>query len=194
MAEKYLVVIGSSLQDAVSALQQGEIIALPTEAVYGLSCDPDNQAAVEKLLALKQREPGKGLILVSDDLSRLLPYIAPLTSAQTEKLLATWPGPITWVVPKAPSLPNWISGDHETIAIRVTAHPLFRTLCNTFKKPVVSTSANRSSLPPAKTAADVAAAFANSTPSIAYILDGALGKEAKPTQIRNLITDQLLRE
>lgn len=208
---------GTLLEQAVICLKNGDVIATPTESVFGLSCDPDNAAAVEKLLTLKHRDITKGLILVSDDLSHLLPYIYPLTNMQQQKVLATWPGPVTWLVPKAASLANWISGEHDTVAVRVTAHPLLRQLCAAFGKPLISTSANVSNALPAKTADEVRMAFVNEKtlirPSgilpcfpekeilrskddriLLYILDGNVGEEARPTQIRDLMTDHILRK
>ncbi len=81
----------SSLQvnEAVRILRQGGVIAYPTEAVYGLGCDPDNHQAVEKLLAIKQRSRDKGLILIAADFQQLRPYLAEIDSALKRKILAT---------------------------------------------------------------------------------------------------------
>src|SRR3954466_6776088 len=93
--------IDSSIADAVAALRRSGIIAYPTEAVWGLGCEPRNEAAVMRLLALKQREVDKGLILIAADEAQLTPYIemAALDDAQRTAVRASWPGPHTWIVP-----------------------------------------------------------------------------------------------
>lgn len=193
--------IGNSLEKAVEVLHAGGIVATPTEAVFGLSCDPDNFSAVKKLLALKERDTSKGFILISDTLSRLCPYISPLTNDQENTISSMLPKPVTWVVPKASSLPTWIAGEHDSIAIRVTGHPLAKALCAAFGKPLISTSANLSGQPPAKTAKEVHTLFTSALAKHQslfkedwYILDGMLGSESKPTQIRDLITGTILRQ
>lgn len=184
--------IGNSVEKAVEVLKKGGVIATPTEAVYGLSADPDCIPAIKQILALKAREAHKGFILVADSLEKLSPYIAPLNETQRATLSASWPGPITWVVPSAKGLSALLSGGRNTIAVRVSAHPLLRELCASFGKPLVSTSANLATFPPAKTAQQVEAIFGN-TP-LGYILEGSLGTENKPTQIRDLSSGHILRE
>lgn len=133
----------------IADLHQGKVIAYPTEAVFGLGCDPDNEQAVMKLLAIKQRPINKGLILIAADYQQLLPYIDDnqLTSRQKTNILATWPGGTTWVMPAAHNTPHWLTGDFSSIAVRVSAHPVVKQLCQAFGKPIVSTSANLSGQP-----------------------------------------------
>lgn len=89
---------------AVAALQHDRVIAYATEAVFGLGCDPDSEAAVQRLLAIKQRPVEKGLILIAADLAQLQDYIDldQLTSEQLAKVEASWPGPFTWIMPLVP--------------------------------------------------------------------------------------------
>ncbi len=136
--------------DAITArLRQGGVIAYPTEGVWGLGCDPRNEAAVMRLLALKQRDVAKGLILIASDEAQLAPFIdlSPLTPAQLADVRASWPGPNTWVMPASTHAPHCITGTHDSIAVRVTAHPLVRALCDAFDGALVSTSANIASEP-----------------------------------------------
>src|SRR5690606_23054211 len=116
----------------------------PTEAVWGLGCDPANEAAVRRLLAIKRRDPGKGLILVAADRGQLQPWVdfAGLPRARLEAVLASWPGPHTWILPAGAAAPRWITGDHDGLAVRVSAHPQVVALCRAFGGPLVSTSAN----------------------------------------------------
>lgn len=181
----------SNFACAINALNKGEIIATPTEAVYGLSVDPANLNAVEKLLNLKQRDPNKGLIIVASDISQLEPYIQPLTPELSEKLNATWPGPVTWLVPAKPDVSPLLRGKHDTIAVRVTAHPILAEICEDYEGALVSTSANIEGNEPARSEQAVADTFGH---KIAAIIQGSLGREPKPTEIRNALTDEIIRK
>lgn len=151
-------VIGTvELDAAVDALRRGGIIAYPTEGVWGLGCDPRDEAATLRLLALKQREVGKGLILVAADEAHLAPFVAMdvLAAEQRQAVRASWPGPHTWIVPASAGAPAWITGDHDGVAVRVTAHPLVVALCAEFGGALVSTSANVASRPAPRTRAEL---------------------------------------
>ena len=119
----------SQFDEARHLLNRGKIIAYPTEAVYGLGCDPFNQQAVEKILVLKQREASKGFILLIANWAQLTPLIKVIPERLLDAVRATWPGPVTWVFPKANIIPDWLSGNHSSIAIRMTAHPVASQLC-----------------------------------------------------------------
>ena len=131
------------VRQAATCLHAGGVIAYPTEAIYGLGCDPLNLEAVLRLLSIKQRDPAKGLILIADNIQRLLPFIK-ITAAQRKTLMQSWPGPNTWLVPAQDWVPEWLTGQHDTLAVRVTAHPLVAALCREAEMPIVSTSANPS--------------------------------------------------
>ena len=178
------------LRQAVRALQAGGIVAYPTEAVYGLGCDPLRGEAVQRLLALKQRPVEKGLILIASDWSQLEPYLLPLTASQRKRLFATWPGPHTWILPCHPAVPVWLRGAHDSLAVRITAHPVAAALCAAWGGALVSTSANRSGLPPARSPLRVRQQFGE---AIDYLLPGALGGLANPTAIRDGLTGKVLR-
>lgn len=139
----------NEITDALAALRMGGVITYPTEGVWGLGCDPRNERAVLRLLALKQRELAKGLILIAADEAQLTQFIAldALDTANRAAVRASWPGPNTWIVPASASAPRWITGDHDGIAVRVTAHPDVIALCRGFGGALVSTSANVASAP-----------------------------------------------
>jgi L-threonylcarbamoyladenylate synthase len=179
------------IKQAAAALRRGGIIAYPTEAVWGVGCDPFNRVAVQHLLQLKQRPQHKGLILVAAGIDQLDPLFAPLSEAQQQQLEASWPGPNTWLLPDPDNLiPRWVKGAHNSIAVRVTAHPQTAALCRAYGGLLVSTSANRAGQPPALTAAEVRAAFDR---RLDYLLPGALGGRSQPSVIRDLKTGQILR-
>ncbi|MCW9058644.1 MAG: Sua5/YciO/YrdC/YwlC family protein [Gammaproteobacteria bacterium] len=179
------------LHQVVRVLRAGGIVAYPTEAVYGLGCDPLRGEAVQRLLALKQRPMEKGLILIASDWTQLQPFLLPLTPARQQRLFATWPGPHTWVLPCRPEVPQWLRGNHDSLAVRITAHPLAAALCDAWGGALVSTSANRSGLPPARSPLRVRQQFGD---EIDYLLPGALGGLATPTTIRDGVTGKILRD
>ncbi|MDP2561099.1 Sua5/YciO/YrdC/YwlC family protein [Psychrobium sp. 1_MG-2023] len=138
-------------QHAVEIFLNGGIIAYPTEAVFGLGCDPDNEQALQRLLALKQRPAEKGLILLASDFEQLLPYIdlSGVSAAMQQQILERWPDGITQVVQKNHEISPLLSGKFASIAVRLTSQPDVVALCRAVNRPIVSTSANLTGLPPA---------------------------------------------
>jgi L-threonylcarbamoyladenylate synthase len=179
-----------SVSEAAQCLRDGDIVAYPTEAVYGLGCDPGSEAAVRRVLQLKQRSEAAGLILIGDRFERFETFVSALPPGQLDRAMATWPGPVTWLFPRAAGVPDWLAGTHPTIALRVTAHPVCRELCAAFGGAVVSTSANPGSGEPARTAERVIAYFGD---ALAGIVRGALGRESRPSEIRDLATGRVIR-
>lgn len=184
------MIITTKFQEALIALKKGEIIAYPTEAVFGLGCDPFNESAVQRLLELKQRPVSKGLILIAYAWGQVANLTAPIDEPTLQRALSTWPGPNTWVFPAAPTAPSWICGDHPSIALRITAHPLASALCQAFGGPIVSTSANIDGDAPARDIATLQQYFKS---GISVILEGSLGDSAKPTPIRDIKTGKIIR-
>ncbi len=182
----------ATIEHAIEQLNTGEVIAYPTEAVYGLGCDPDNQQAVTKLLAIKQRPVSKGLILIAANYSQLLPFVADKAIPQERRyqIFSSWPGHVTWVLPASSSAPAWLTGDHKSIAVRVSAHPIVHQLCQTYGKPIVSTSAN---LAGESAITDYQQLLATLGLKLGAIVDGALGSAASPSQIRDAITGEIIR-
>ena len=177
---------------AVAALQHDGVIAYATEADFGLGCDPDSEAAVQRLLAIKQRPVEKGLILIAADLAQLQDYIDldQLTSEQLARVEASWPGPFTWIMPARPDTPAWLTGQFDTLAVRVTAHPQVQALCRAFGKPLVSTSANLTGEEPARRLADIGELLAS---QLAYILPGEVGGQTTPSEIKDARTGAVIR-
>jgi len=176
----------------VAVLKNEEVIAYPTEAVFGVGCDPDSERAVNRLLTLKQRPVEKGLILIASSFSQLTPYIddSMLTQQQRDTVFSRWPGPVTFVFPAKSSTPRWLTGRFDTLAVRVTDHPLVIALCEAFGKPLVSTSANLTGLPPCRNTHEVQLQFGQDFP----VLDGATGGRLNPSEIRDALTGELFRE
>jgi L-threonylcarbamoyladenylate synthase len=178
------------LSRAVRALHDGGVIAYPTEAVWGLGCDPFNDVAALRLLALKQRDWRKGMILVAADIAQLTPFLYGLEAQHLQTLKASWPGPNTWLLPNNGAAPDWVTGGRETLAVRVSNHPTVAALCNAFGGPVVSTSANPAGKPPARSALSVRRYFDT---QLDDILPGKLGGQRNPTRIRFLLSGEVAR-
>src|SRR5690554_420885 len=107
---------------AAGIMRAGGVVAYPTEAVWGLGCDPGNAQAVTRLLALKDRSPDRGLILLAASMEQLEPLLSGLDDLQRQRLRRTWPGPTTWLVPHDNRVPSWISGCFASVPVRVTDH------------------------------------------------------------------------
>ncbi|HDM8235004.1 TPA: threonylcarbamoyl-AMP synthase [Vibrio campbellii] len=182
-----------NFEQVLKALQTGEVIAYPTEGVFGVGCDPDNPEAIQKLLELKQRPVEKGLILIAASYEQLLPYVdeAQLTQEQLDKVHATWPGPYTWIMPASDKVSHWVSGQFDSIAVRVTDHPLVQKMCNAFGKPLTSTSANLTGQPPCMTTEEVEEQLGD---RLVAILRGETSGRDKPSEIRDAKTSQILRQ
>lgn len=180
----------AAVTNAASALRKGGIVAYPTEAVYGLGCDPRNTRAVQRLLEIKQRDPLKGLILIAAAFEQLVPYLAELDDNTRARVMPTWPGPATWVLPARDDVSPLLRGAHHTLAVRVTAHPLAAALCRAFGGALISTSANRSNAPAARAAQQVRAEM---SADLDAILEGEVGNLVNPTEIRDGITGAVMR-
>ncbi len=175
-------VSGFRLRCAVAALRAGGVIAYPTEAVWGLGCDPWNEEAVRRLLRLKRRPEAQGLILIAASREQLAPLLAPLPRERAEEICASWPGPVTWLLPAAPGVPRWLTGGRQSVAVRVTAHPPAARLCSAYGSALVSTSANRSGGRAARSASEVRYDFGR---QLDALLPGVVGGRCRPTPIRD---------
>lgn len=174
----------------MGALYDGGLVACPTEAVWGLSCDPFDALAVSNLLSVKRRPVAKGLILVASTIDQLAFLLDDVTTTQRELLEASWPGPSTWLVPHRGRVPAWISGDSKSVAVRVSAHIAVAALCDAWHGPLVSTSANPAGALPAKQAFQVRRYFGH---RVDFVLPGRLGDSSAPTTIRDLISGETIR-
>jgi len=182
----------TSLADVVAALRAGGVVAYPTEAVYGLGCDPGNRRACERLFAIKRRPPSQGVLLIAAAFPELEPYIdmSAVPAAAMARATATWPGPHTWIFPRARETPDWLAGALAGIAVRVTAHTPAAELCQNFGGALVSTSANRHGEAPARSADEVRDVFGD---ELDAILNGPLGGLERPTPIRDAISGVVVR-
>ncbi|MEX0607739.1 MAG: Sua5/YciO/YrdC/YwlC family protein, partial [Halofilum sp. (in: g-proteobacteria)] len=138
----------------------------------------------------KGRDAGKGLILIAHELTALEPWLGPLDASIRARIEPTWPGPVTWLLPAATAVPRLLKGDHDTLAVRVTAHPTAAALCRAWGGPLVSTSANLAGGEPARNANAVRALFGD---ALDVVIEGAVGGLERPTPIRDGRTGETLR-
>lgn len=178
------------IQHTARILHQGGVVAYPTEAVWGLGCDPFDLDCVETILELKNRPMQKGLILIAADIGQMEPFIDHLDDIQRQRLKNSWPGPVTWLVPNNGHAPYWITGDFSSVALRVTDHPVAAALCRAYGGALVSTSANPQGKAPARNRIDLRRYFGTELNAIA---PGEVGARANPSEIRDLLTGQVVR-
>jgi L-threonylcarbamoyladenylate synthase len=178
-------------EQAVAALREGKVIAYPTEAVWGLGCDPYNAEAVKKLLQLKKRAVEKGLILIAASYAQIEPLLADtLTDEQRALLQQASEKPVTWLVPFNPAkVPPWISGQHEKVAVRISNHSTVKALCEAAGMPLVSTSANPQGCQAAREAFQVRRYFAQQV----QLCHGQTGTAKTPSTIKDLLTGAIIR-
>ncbi len=178
------------IREAVRHIAAGGVIAYPTDSVYGLGCNPLDAAAVLHLLALKQRSPSHGVILIGSELDQFAPFLQPLSSTAVNRIRRTGDAPVTWVLPCRPDTPAWLTGQHDTLAVRVTNHPVAAALCDAWGGPLVSTSANLHGRHPATSPLGVRKAF---NAQLDYILHDPAGATNRPSTIRDGLTGEVLR-
>ncbi|POU16452.1 Sua5/YciO/YrdC/YwlC family protein [Acinetobacter schindleri] len=189
--------ITTSVAEAATFLKQGQVLAYPTEAVWGLGCDPHNEQAFHQILQLKQRPIEKGVILLAGHISQVEHLLEALTPEIRERVVASWTNrsvserATTWLLPASEDIPAWIKGNHPKVAVRVTTHPLCMALCQAFGGYIVSTSANPAGLNPALSLQDAKQYFKESE-SLNY-LNGDLGLSQEPSKIIDAVTGEVIR-
>ncbi len=180
----------ATLEKAAAIVRAGGVVAYPTEGCYGLGCDPRRHAAVRRILRIKRRSWRQGLILIAAGFRQLKPFIDLSEQELIARARDTWPGPVTWLLPAAPRVSPWLRGEHSTIAVRITAHPVAATLCRCAGTALVSTSANRHGHLPARSAASVQRDLGA---EVDRVITGRLGSLAGPTEIRDARRDRTVR-
>jgi len=173
---------------AAKIVKNGGVIAYPTEAVWGLGCDPFNLNAVNKLLALKKRSPNKGLILIAANLTPVLHVLDYLTD--NEKHIITNALHTTFLLKHNNKISNLISGGRDNFALRITKHAPAIKLCTMCGGLLVSTSANLDGMNPATTKEQVVNYFAN---KLDFILDADIGNYQKPSTIIDFTNNKIIR-
>lgn len=177
-------------------IQQGALIAYPTDTIWGLGCHPLSQQTILRLQQLKKRPAGKGIILLSSNIDFCRRYIDEnIFSKYHDRLSIAQPSPVTWVVKAGQKCPNWLTGKNTTIAIRITDKPLINLLCNSLKSPLTSTSANFSGRPACRNSMLVHKYFHHRADYILQDIEPHSATTAQPraSQIRDIQTNKIFR-
>jgi len=186
------------LHRAVSILRAGGIIAYPTEAVFGIGCDPRCETALARVAAIKRRRFTKGLILIASECRHLEPFVRPDWLGWIERHIVHGrdpsPPPVTWLVPARAGIPGAVtgrrSGSRAKVAVRITSHPIAAALCRGFGCAVVSTSANTAAAPPARRAREVRLRLGR---RLDLVVPGPTGGYLRPSSIRDAESGRTLR-
>jgi L-threonylcarbamoyladenylate synthase len=177
MAEKNSV----SIADALAALAAGEAIVYPTETFYAFGVDALSLPALDRLFAIKGREPGKPVALIAADTAMAF-AVAREVPAQARVLAqAFWPGPLTLVLPARAEIPAPLVGADGGVGVRVSSHPIARALAAGLRSPLTATSANLAGEPPASEIEMARRAFAGTIKVL--VDDGALAGGSPSTVV-----------
>ena len=179
----------SIIEKSVEIVNQGGVIAYPTESTYGLGCDPANLDALKRILQIKQRPAEKGLIILVSNIEQAKPYLQPLDSAQLEQMTQPRERATTWLVARNSELPIELCGTHPKIAVRITQHPIARAICEGLGYPLVSTSCNLSGQ---EALSDAEVIEAQMGEQLDLVVPGEVGGQAA-SQIIDLETGRILR-
>ena len=187
-----LILPPTGIDEAAACIRAGQIVAIPTDTVYGLAADPFQPAAVERLFRLKGRPENKPILLLVDSLGQ----VERLTSRRPQALdrLAArfWPGPLTLILPAAAFVPERITAGTGTVAVRMPGSLLTRRLIRAARAPLTGTSANRSGRPAARSAREVWEQFAGER---LLVLDGGPAPSEIPSTIVDLTGEpRIVRE
>lgn len=194
------IVSTQKIKDVVQTLQDGGVVAYPTETVYGLGCDPRDSKAVRRIFRIKGRDAQKNVLLVSSSMAQVQ-RVAVLRGTALQLARQYWPGPLTLVLPARldAGLSSGVLSARKEVAVRVSSYPFVRKLCRSFGFPVVSTSANRSGETPCRSGRESVELFtadsANLRPDI--FVDGGLLPRSKSSTVVRVSTDgriEILRE
>lgn len=180
----------TQLNYAAYLLKCGEVIAHPTDTIYGLSALADQECAAYQLLKLKKRPLSKGLILLASRIEFVLPYIEKLKPSQINTITKTQQA-TTYLVNKNKYTPDYICGEFTTVALRITPHPIIGYLCAKTGSALLSSSANISRYTPTKSGVKCRQYFGAGLGTI--ILPNRPDSEDKPSTIKHLHTQVIYR-
>jgi len=169
-----------TLADGIAALKTGELVVYPTETLYGIGADPLSAAALQRLFAVKHREPGNPVGLIASDATTAFFFAREIPHAARRLADYFWPGPLTIVVPAREGTPPELVGDDGGVGVRVSPHPVARALAAGLGRPITATSANPAGMPTVATLAEARATFGA---KVKVYLEGGLLAGAAPSTV-----------
>jgi L-threonylcarbamoyladenylate synthase len=144
------------LREAATVIDAGELVAIPTDTLYGLAADPFSVEAVERVFAAKGRQAGRALPLIAADIRQIDMQVGALPPEGRRLAAAYWPGPLTLLLPRPRAMPPAVTGGRDLVGVRVPAHAVARELCRMAGRPLTATSANPSGAPASADPDDIA--------------------------------------
>jgi L-threonylcarbamoyladenylate synthase len=169
-----------ALEEAAALILAGEIVAVPTDTLYGLAADPFSTDAVARVFAAKGRAAERALALIASDIAQIEDRLGPLSPDARRLAAAFWPGPLTLLVPRPATMPDAVTGGLAQVGVRVPAHAVARGLCCASARPLTATSANPSGAPAPAHPGDVAQTL---NESVALLLDAGPAPGGPPSTI-----------
>lgn len=181
---------GFQIDRAARCVLSGGVIAYPTDTVFGLGCLPEALDACERIIELKQRDARKGLLLIAATLEHVNEHALLPEGAMRERVLESWPGPVTWLLEARAHVPRAVTGGGGRLGVRVTGHDVARRLCERVGSALVSTSANPAGRPPLTSRLAIRRAFGD---AVDYILPGEPGDPRRASTIRDARDGSVVR-
>jgi L-threonylcarbamoyladenylate synthase len=178
---------------AAELIRQGQVIAIPTDTLYGLAADPFQAAAVEKVFAVKGRPPDAPVLMLVDSIDMAASLSKELPASFHALAKRYWPGPLTIVVEAAERIPAIVTANTGRVGIRLPAAAIPQALIGALGGPITGTSANRSGKSECRSAAEVEAALGD---TLSLILNGGPSQETTPSTVISLRREswELIRE
>ncbi len=176
------------LELAAEALRYGEVIAYPTETVYGLGVDPFSLEALDNLYTVKGRDEHNPVLLVVADTDQLSALVSTISANASTCIKAFWPGPLSLLFPGAPELPDALLNAKGQVCVRQSSSVIVQDLCTIFGGAITSTSANRSGEAPARSPKEI------QSKGISVCIDGGILAEGSPSTVFDPESCEVLRE
>lgn len=182
-----------NVADIVTELRRGKSLVFPTETCYGLGCDPTNQDAVDHIYEIKQRQKDKPLLVLVPDVHMICRYVD-WTPRLDDLARKYWPGPLTIVadIARQGNLAQKVISDDNTVAFRVTSHPLAHALTSTLDAPLIATSANISAMQSPYSVEEVIEMFAHTSVQPDMVIDAGTLPYAVPSTIVRVTHDTII--
>lgn len=177
-----------AMGEAVRALSQCEVVAYPTETVYGLAVDPFSEQALDALFSVKKREDTHPVLLIVADEAQAMRLVSSVSDHARACMARFWPGPLSLLFPPRESVSPRLLGENGCICLRCPGYLTARDLCRRWGGALTSTSANLSGCPPARCAADAA------LPGVSLVLDGGVLMDSPPSTVYDPETRRILRQ
>jgi len=171
----------SVVDAAVRTLAAGGIVVYPTETLYGLGVDACNETALQRLVELKGRQPGKPIAVLISATAMLEDVVEDISEAAADLMRRFWPGPLTIVLRARPAVSRVLTGDGDGIGVRISSHPVATRLVRALGRPLTAPSANPAGQRPPTRVEEARAYFGNRVDG--YIDGGSLPGEPASTVV-----------